>query len=256
MARVGRFNDLYEMMQTYVDEIEQEEIIKTISENPNFENEYSTPKEALKAVLQWQEQLDNTVDLEEELRKIKLLYTVQDNGTVTIAGERVVFKNNKYGKPKPHLGAVEIKGRNLQNLVAVLITNQKPEVYPWEERIVRRYTLQIGIQAVEIHQVINSHIMWFNTGYSKDKLKKPFKRTPTYTGRDKVEEAAFPDIALQKAEQAEILLEELTELASTSDAAALVVAQRSDLNIGRIRELELEVMALQDEIFEQKDLTT
>ena len=252
MARVGRFNDLYEMMQTYVDEIEQEEIIKTISENPNFENEYSTPKEALKAVLQWQEQLDNTVDLEEELRKIKLLYTVQDNGTVTIAGERVVFKNNKYGKPKPHLGAVEIKGRNLQNLVAVLITNQKPEVYPWEERIVRRYTLQIGIQAVEIHQVIDSHIMWFKTGYSKDKLQRPYKRIPTYTGREKLDENSFPDIASQKADQAEALLEELEDLASTSDAAAEVIAIRSDLNLERIKELEAKVAELEATLFNEE----
>ncbi len=140
MPKIGRFNDLYEMMETFVNEIEQEEIIKTIENNETYEMEYSTPKEALKAVLQWQEKLNSIVDLESELKKINLLYNIKPDGTITVGGQKVTFKENKYGKVKPFLKNTPITGRNLYNLVAKLITNQKPEVYAWEDRLVRRYT--------------------------------------------------------------------------------------------------------------------
>ncbi len=245
---VGRFNDLFEMMESYILEIEQEEIIKTISENPNFETEYSTPKEALKAVIQWQENLDSTVDLEAELRKLNLFYNIKPDGTITVGGERVVFKNNKYGKVKPFLGNTLITGKNFYRLVAKLVTNQKPEVYAWEDRLVRRYTLQCGIQSIEINQVIDDTIIWFKAGYSKEQLKRPFRRIPTYTGKEKLNEGAFPEIALQKVDQTEILLEELEELASTSDAAAKVIADRSDLNMSKIKELEVRIEELKEEL--------
>jgi len=241
MAQIGRYSDMRELMDTYINEIQQEELLKTIEENETYETPYSTPKEALKAVLKWQENLNSVVDLEDELRKLNLLYNIKPNGTVTVGGQNVTFKKNLFGKTKPYLGNVEIKGKNVYNLIAKLIVEQKPEVYAWDDKLVRRYTLQVGIQKVEINQVIDSNIIWFKTGYSMEQMKKPLRRVPTYTGREKLEESIFPEIAITKADRAEELLEELEELARTSEAAAKVIQERTDLNFSSIKELELEL---------------
>ena len=74
-----------------------------------------------------------------------------------------------------------------------------------------------------------------------EQMKKPLRRVPTYTGREKLEEAIFPEIAITKADRAEELLEELEELARTSEAAAKVIQERTDLNFSSIKELELEL---------------
>lgn len=247
MAQIGRFSDLREMMEEYINEIQQKEILETIEQNETYELPYSTPKEALKAILKWQEELNSVVDLETELRSINLLYNIKPNGEITVGGQKVNFKKNTFGKVKPYLGNVEIKGKNVLNLVAKLLVDQKPEVYAWDDKLVRRYTLQIGIQKVEINQVIDSHIIWFKTGYSMKQMRKPIRRVPTYTGREVLNEAAFPEIAITKVDRAEELLEELEELARTSEAAAKTIQDRSDFNLEKIKELELEVEALQEE---------
>ena len=87
MAQIGRYSDMRELMDTYINEIQQEELLKTIEENETYETPYSTPKEALKAVLKWQENLNSVVDLEDELRKLNLLYNIKPNGTVTVGGQ-------------------------------------------------------------------------------------------------------------------------------------------------------------------------
>ncbi len=49
-------------------------------------------------------------------------------------------------------------------------------------------------------------------------------------------------------DQAEVLLEELEELSSTSYSAAKVIAERIDLNAGKVSELEARIEELEEEL--------
>jgi len=202
-----------------------------------------------KLALGWSEDYTDVIDLENELSEIKAEFIEIDGFKTLLGGTPVTFK--KVGKVyKPMIGTVELTGSIKRKLVAHLTKAKEPKIIEISGTPAVKYTIQYTNYGLEIYVFKNGN-SFFKAFMSakQDRKKRTINRPNTYSMEtsDKLDASMFPEAELSMLERALDIVDELEMLSYKSDSVARAVAERTDLQIDKINELEARILELEAE---------
>ena len=200
--------------------------------------------------LNFEEELVDTVSLEDELAEATAVLILTSNNKIKISNQEVNWTKSRT-TITPNLNSIPIKGKLKRALIAKLVDFSKYTEVTLYNKPFFKYNFQYGAMSIDFFTDNLGKLSGFFKvrGTAANNKKHTIKRVKTYTNEveSKLNGDAFPEVELNMLEQALELVEDLETLCYKSDNIARAVAKRTDLQIDRIKELEAEILQLKEE---------
>ena len=200
-----------------------------------------------------QEELNNTVNIEDELSNSKATLILTSNFKIKIANQPIEFK--KIGKTlRPFLLDIELKGTLKRTFIKKVVDFNHYKRVTIYNKPMLKYNFQYGNMSIDFFtDSINNLTGFFKASLTSQLIKRQrynYSKTYTREPESKLEGYVFPMIEEQMHERALELIEELDTLTYQSKSVARMLRNRKEDTIldlqERVSELEFQLESNSD----------